>query len=256
MRIAIVYLMLSLTSMAYAETNTLSLSFEKLLANLYHPNNEGLNSKLSENETSTSKRIILAAKDSSLIHSKNALAARSEGDRGRVSNKMPITPRASIDIVIDDNYRNSPKVLRLYKLLGFKDRPKVIHLVNDPSIASDEDDIVAFKQRTFLSALYYLRNAVEVTPEMIKCGLVDIPRYPNGQYYDMTNITKGILHIYTSKTRPRCDVSVSVYYRNHWFFIRDSDISSKRTFAMMQLLFNLLASERATQAPVITVPVR
>ena len=48
---------------------------------------------------------------------------------------------------------------------------------------------------------------------------------------------------------------IAVEYRDHWYFISDSDHTSKRTFVLMQALFLAQAAEDPGQgAPVLTLP--
>lgn len=176
----------------------------------------------------------------------------------RKSGSMPIHPTPSVDIVIDKHFKNHPKILLLYKLLGFTNAPDTIHLVDDPSIANTQDAIIAFRQRTFLNVLYYLRNAVEISPDMVEQGLIELPRYKNGRVYDTTIITKGLMKIYMSDKIPTRNANIAVHYRNHWFYIKDNDLSSKRTLTMLQLILNLTSGNKpiAQAAPVLTIPVR
>ena len=170
-------------------------------------------------------------------------------------NIVSITPTLSIDIVIKSKYRRSAQVKKLYRLLGIKGSPNVIHFVDDASLASKRDNIISFKQRNYLTMLYFLRNAVEVSSDAANQGLIEQLKNPDGTPYHLTNITKKILSIHSSKKEPQCNVSVSVYYRKHWFYIADNDLQSKRTFALLQQLFNLQSGDKITQSPVLTIPV-
>lgn len=171
--------------------------------------------------------------------------------------KIEIPPTPSLDIVINRKYKNSPKLRKLYKMLGLTNSPNVIHLVTNPNIANRKDGIVVIQPRSFLSILDYLSNAVEITPDIIKKGLVVVPVYPNGKLFNLSELTKGILSIHISSQRPRGNVSVEVYYRDHWFYIADSDYKSKRTFALLEEVFNLQAGETPGQnIPVLTIPAR
>jgi hypothetical protein len=49
------------------------------------------------------------------------------------------------------------------------------------------------------------------------------------------------------------DEFVAVRYRNHWFWIDDRDLKSKRMFSFLMLLFSFTESEKA-YAPVVTIP--
>jgi hypothetical protein len=48
--------------------------------------------------------------------------------------------------------------------------------------------------------------------------------------------------------------SVKVLYRDHWFYISDSDLESKRIFGFMMLLFSLTESGETTGLPLVTIP--
>jgi hypothetical protein len=47
---------------------------------------------------------------------------------------------------------------------------------------------------------------------------------------------------------------VAVQYRDHWFWIEDGDLKSKRTFAFMMMLFTLSDSGGKENLPLITIP--
>ena len=53
--------------------------------------------------------------------------------------------------------------------------------------------------------------------------------------------------------RPHAGAFVQVYYNGYWWFIRKTDWTSKRTFALLTYLFSLQASETAAGLPVVTV---
>ena len=63
--------------------------------------------------------------------------------------------------------------------------------------------------------------------------------------------------IHMADQRPTANVNLLVYYRKHWFYLADNDIDSKRTFKMIEDIFNLRAGEvPGQQSPVLTIPVR
>jgi len=62
-----------------------------------------------------------------------------------------------------------------------------------------------------------------------------------------------LLHIQSSKGKP-ADASVAVRYRNHWFWIDDRDLPSKRAFAFMLMLFTLADTGSKEPPPLITIP--
>ena len=63
----------------------------------------------------------------------------------------------------------------------------------------------------------------------------------------------GLVRIHCSKSKP-ADASVSVSYRNQWFWIDDRDLRSKRAFAFMLMLFTLADTGQKESLPLITIP--
>jgi hypothetical protein len=50
------------------------------------------------------------------------------------------------------------------------------------------------------------------------------------------------------------DAFVAVAYRNHWFWIDDRDLRTKRAFAFMMMLFTLAETGEREVPPLITIP--
>lgn len=61
------------------------------------------------------------------------------------------------------------------------------------------------------------------------------------------------LTIRSSKSKPE-DAFVAVSYRNHWFWVDDRDLKSKRAFAFMMMLFTLADTGQKEGMPLITIP--
>jgi hypothetical protein len=64
---------------------------------------------------------------------------------------------------------------------------------------------------------------------------------------------RRLISIHNSKNKP-ADAYAAVYYRNHWFWIDDRDLKSKRSFAFMMLLFSLAETGEKENLPLITIP--
>jgi len=63
-----------------------------------------------------------------------------------------------------------------------------------------------------------------------------------------------LIRVRCSTSKPE-DAFISVFYRNHWYFIDDRDIWSKRTFYFLMLMFSFTErSDNAQAMPVLTVP--
>lgn len=192
---------------------------------------------------------VTTAKDQLTVIKKPVLAPNTR-------NKITIPPIPSLDIVINKKYYNSTKVIKLYRMLGIKHSPKIIHLVADKSVANVKDSIIYVNIRSFVNVLAFLSNSVQVLPFMLQQKLVIAPKNPDGSYFNLNLLTKGLLNIHISSKKPQYNVNLKVFYRNYWFYIMDNDYKSKRTLSMIEQLFNLQAGEiKGQTSPVLTIPV-
>lgn len=146
---------------------------------------------------------------------------------------------------------------KLLSMLNIKRWTGVIFLAEEHIITKNPlpGPVVVVKTRSFMSMLYYLSNAVQVTSQQINEGLVVIPRYPDGRLFDWNKVTHGIIMVHQSAICPR-DTSVAVYYHGRCYYIANNDSDSKQTMALIEQIFSLAAGEIKGQTPVLTVPVR
>ena len=85
-------------------------------------------------------------------------------------------------------------------------------------------------------------------------GLVAVaPAAPGGKTVSNNANTPRLIRILSSKTEPT-DAFVTIHYRNHWFWIDDRDLKSKRTFSFMMMLFTLADTGAKEPMPLITIP--
>ena len=107
------------------------------------------------------------------------------------------------------------------------------------------------------------RSMLEIIVEM--ASYIDVPdkHIAEGRTYetfigqmDVSAEFGPLITIYSdsdSDSSKPDDEFVSVRYRNHWFWIDDRDLKSKRMFSFLMLLFSFTESEK-TYAPVVTIP--
>ena len=62
-----------------------------------------------------------------------------------------------------------------------------------------------------------------------------------------------LIRINSSKEEPENEF-VAVRYRDHWFYIDDRDIKSKRTFTFLMILFSVTETEGKEGLPLVTIP--
>ena len=70
----------------------------------------------------------------------------------------------------------------------------------------------------------------------------------DGSRFDWNDMTDDLFRVRSSEEEPD-NSFVKVFYRDAWFYIDDSDLSSKATFSLLEQLFQLRAGEAAGRFP-------
>lgn len=104
------------------------------------------------------------------------------------------------------------------------------------------DRQIALRTRSLLHAIAGLSAHVDIPEEDLAAG-----RATPGMPQD------GRFRIRSATAQPG-DASVAVQYRNHWFYIDDRDLPSKRVFGFVMLLFTLAHTGAEQSNPVVTIP--
>ena len=108
--------------------------------------------------------------------------------------------------------------------------------------------------RSMTDILFYIAQAVEVPPAHMEKKLVTTTHGPDGKVFNWGTLHKNQIRLRWSKTCPD-DAYISVEYRDYWFYIEDSDLDSKSTFLLLQILGDLQAGTTPSAGPVLTLPV-
>ena len=78
----------------------------------------------------------------------------------------------------------------------------------------------------------------------------------NGKEFNWGSTPAGkLFHIRQNEDQPN-DAFIALPYRDHWFYIADSDLESKSTFMLLMQLFRLQAGSAKSEGPTLTLPVR
>jgi hypothetical protein len=107
--------------------------------------------------------------------------------------------------------------------------------------------------RSVMAALFYLSHGVEVPEEDLEAGRVTHTATAAGEPFDWRELTGDLLQVHSGR-RPR-DHAVRARYRGTWFYIDDSDLSSKSTFSLLTQLIQLQAGDVGRTGPLLTLPV-
>jgi hypothetical protein len=106
--------------------------------------------------------------------------------------------------------------------------------------------------RSVFSCMAYLSHGVEVPQEHVDKGMVwtgDNCHFDEG----WNKLFHELISVHSSRFYPK-NAFVAVQYRNHWFYIDDADLHSKKTFALLLQLYNLNANEAKNRGPILTLP--
>lgn len=146
----------------------------------------------------------------------------------------------------------TPEATQLSQLLGGLESNKGFFML-DMNLGFRPDGDIGVMPRSVLSCMYYLSLGVEVPPAHEKNHIAIVPDFNDGKD-DLTPIIKKLIKIKQSFHHPR-NAFISVKYRNNWFYIDDTDLSSKRTFSLLLSLYNLQAGGVKQLMPILTIPI-
>ena len=119
-----------------------------------------------------------------------------------------------------------------------------------------KDNELNIETRSIREMLFYLSHAVEVPAKHIEGGLVTATKHKDGADFCWKDVTGDLLKVKsTTSIIPPKNAYVSVRYRNTWFYIEDSDLNSKSTFALLIQLYDLQSGDSSGAAPVLTLPI-
>jgi hypothetical protein len=128
------------------------------------------------------------------------------------------------------------------------------------SQAADEFDLVlghipfsdreiAVQTRTMLQIMQMMSSQVDMPADHLAEGRATPGWSLDGTPQESTRL----LRVHSGGSAPG-DAHVAVRLRDHWFWIDDRDLKSKRAFALMMLLFSLAETEDRGDLPVLTIP--
>lgn len=108
--------------------------------------------------------------------------------------------------------------------------------------------------RSFLEVMYFVSQGISIPQEHYEQGLVTVTQNHDGSYFDWSEVTGDLLCVCVSDRKPS-DASTAVRYRGYWYYIQDSDVRSKSTFALLMQVYNMAVRSGAVgQVPALTIP--
>jgi len=113
-----------------------------------------------------------------------------------------------------------------------------------------KEDEIAIQTRSLSAMMNFLAKGVQVPPGHLAEGRVIDLQIPTSDKNGKTMIP---FHMAFSKQQPK-NTFAAVRYLDHWFYIDNRDIDSKRALSLIIAFFRLLAPTGGGAGPVLTLP--
>ena len=162
------------------------------------------------------------------------------------------TDEPCMEMRVDPKALGSDEVKQLCKLLDI-DPGKGTYQLTTECGASGRDRL-GIATRSLSSILFYISQSVAPPERDELAGRVTVTRDEQGKKFDWNELTGGLMRI-ASSSLPPSNAYVAVRYRDSWFYVDDSDLTSKSTFFLLMQLFALQAGDVKSTGPILTLPV-
>lgn len=135
---------------------------------------------------------------------------------------------------------------RVRELLRLEQGPEEFEVIFGLLPRSNHE--LAMVTRSMMEIMLNLGAGVELPAEHVGNGRALPGRPADSRAPVLVRIHSG--------TAAPSDTYTAVQFKDHWYWIDDTDIASKRTFTFLMLLFSLAETGQTAAAPVVTVPSR
>ncbi len=132
-------------------------------------------------------------------------------------------------------------------LLRLDPEAKSIKLVFGPTSSSRTE--LAMQTRSVLQLMQTMAAQIDVPPEHLAQGRAA----PGWESAGAERDAARLVRIHSSTKKP-ADAFVAINFRDHWFWIDDRDLRTKRAFAFTMILFTLADTGDKEPLPLITIP--
>jgi len=117
-----------------------------------------------------------------------------------------------------------------------------------------DPNLIRLRTRSVMGLLYYLSQSIEAPQEDVRKGKLTTTKYADGRPFDWSDLFSNLFQIKSSPEKPS-DAFVSIKYRGSWFYINDTDVESKRTYALFSQIFAIQAGKINVERPILTLPI-
>lgn len=171
-----------------------------------------------------------------------SLGLRIETDYKRVS--IPI-------LTIRDTEHESPEIVEAGRefrtILNLDEDATEFKLVY--SAARTTPNELAIVTRSIVQVMQVMASEVELPIKDVTDGRA----VPGHEIFPNTDENTRLIRIHSGIRKPK-DAAITVRYRNHWFWVDDRDLKSKRSFNFIMAMFSLSNVDQDGVLPLITIP--
>jgi len=146
-----------------------------------------------------------------------------------------------------------PEVQNLMKIMNL-DGKSNIYPINESLQTEENPSEIHIDFRSLAGIQFFLSHGIIIPEEHMEKGYIQITKNKDGTEFDWDLVTASLITIHSSNDEPR-DTAAKVFYRDYWFFIKDSDITSKYTFMLLNQIESLQSGEIQESGPTLTLPV-
>jgi hypothetical protein len=161
------------------------------------------------------------------------------------------TVRRRVFLYLHPDALGRPETREMVEMLGLAPGRQSYEIV--ARIGQRDPERISVVPRSVTAAMFYASQSVEVPPRHEADGRVTVTRTTSGERFDWSRLTGSLIRI-RSGEEPH-NAYVAVRYRGSWFYIDDSDLQSKTTFSLLDMVLALQAGEVRSAGPVLTLPV-
>jgi hypothetical protein len=165
-----------------------------------------------------------------------AIQKRDGFDLGRIPDD-----ESALELRFARGESGSTEARRLRELLGLN--PELERFRIKLGIGRIDDATITILPRSMVSSLSYLSQSVQVPKDHEAAGIVTRTLGKNDEAFDWNLVFDKVMRIRTAPSAPQ-NAAIAVPYRGHWFYIDDSDLGAKSTFALLSQLFALQAGSQ------------
>jgi hypothetical protein len=147
----------------------------------------------------------------------------------------------------------SPDTAELRSRLNLAAERAEYRLVLGTRAEANDPGAIVVGSRSLMGILFFLSHAVEVPATDEESAVVSVARDSAGKPVNWGDANAGLFRIRVSTTPPPIS-TIRTFYREHWFYIDDSDLESKSTMMLLSQLVSMQSGPANSFAPVLTLP--